>query len=62
MYCVFAHSLPSECSGNVLAIVGDWLEQCSGKQISSSKFPVQHISKFCDSAAKNVQGFILPRT
>jgi len=55
MYSAFAHSLPGECSNDVLAIVGDCLEQCSGKQISSSNFPVQHISNFSDSAVKSVQ-------
>ena len=43
-----------ESSDNVLVIVGNRLEWCSGKQISSSDLPVQHIRNFYNSPAKSV--------
>ena len=51
------HSLPGESSDNVLVIVGDHLEWCSGKQVSSSNFPVNTFT-----VSPSVQRLVLPRT
>ena len=49
------HSLPSEPSDNVPIIIGDCLEWCCGKQISSSRLPVQHIGNFSNGVTEGMQ-------